>query len=261
MKEVRGMQIFRASTTPDHQVPVAVVRRKSDWLPKIGVRDGLDVAYEPTFDFDEATLPTMGMIRELPSDGRLIRPDIAGWLRVEDALKLYEMARFSSGDVLELGTYQGLSAWILAMGVRDSGMSGRRVLTVDLFEAPSRVAQRNLEERGCAKWVDFHVGDALAAAEELLVVGRRFGFAFIDHSHEYNDMMAINDRYLPGLLPAGSFALFHDFTSPRNTDNRNAGHSSEEYGVAAACRDAFISGSFEYWGAFGACGLFRRSSL
>src|SRR5262249_44886716 len=42
----------------------------------------------------------------------LIDIDIPGWLRREDALKLYEMAYFTNGHILELGTYQGLSTAI-----------------------------------------------------------------------------------------------------------------------------------------------------
>src|ERR1700728_4334116 len=46
---------------------------------------------------------------------------IPGWLAPEDALKLYELAYFSPGPILEIGMYCGRSTTILATAVADSG--------------------------------------------------------------------------------------------------------------------------------------------
>ncbi|MEP7293513.1 MAG: hypothetical protein ABI835_17135, partial [Chloroflexota bacterium] len=37
------------------------------------------------------------------------RHPIGGWLQRPDALKLYEMAYFAEGDILEIGSFHGLS--------------------------------------------------------------------------------------------------------------------------------------------------------
>src|SRR4249920_3794215 len=47
------------------------------------------------------------------SDG-MIDIGVEGWLLAADALKLYELVYFCGGDVLELGTYRGLSTSICA---------------------------------------------------------------------------------------------------------------------------------------------------
>jgi hypothetical protein len=63
----------------------------------------------------------------------MINIGIEGWLLPADALKLYEMAYFCGGDILELGTYKGLSTSIMAEASRDSG----RDFTISSYWMPS----------------------------------------------------------------------------------------------------------------------------
>jgi hypothetical protein len=53
-------------------------------------------------------------------NGKNIDLRIDGWLLREDALKLYEMAYFCQEAILELGTYHGLSTYIMAQAAQNS---------------------------------------------------------------------------------------------------------------------------------------------
>lgn len=89
--------------------------------------------YQPNFNFSGAFIDTYHQsLAEAPlKDDVLIQIKnrrwfgrvLAGFLRREDALKLYELSYFATGDILELGSYQGLSTSILAQAVRNSGQS------------------------------------------------------------------------------------------------------------------------------------------
>ena len=52
---------------------------------------------------------------------------LPGWLLEGDALKLYELARDAAGPVLEIGTYRGKSAVLMATALRDAGSDARIV--------------------------------------------------------------------------------------------------------------------------------------
>src|SRR6476469_4515402 len=67
----------------------------------------------------------------LPVDGDLIRAATPGYLRLADALALYELAYFANGDVLEMGSAWGLSTTILCRAVR-SARTGARVWSIEL---------------------------------------------------------------------------------------------------------------------------------
>ncbi|MCP4308780.1 MAG: hypothetical protein GY788_28675 [bacterium] len=53
-------------------------------------------------------------------DGPTIDHPIFGWLRRDDALLLYEMAFFSSGNILEFGTHRGLSSSVMSEALTDA---------------------------------------------------------------------------------------------------------------------------------------------
>ncbi len=71
--------------------------------------------YRPTFDFPGefinrshqffSSCPVKDGILIQLKDRRWFGRPIEGWLTREDALKLYEIAYFATGDILELGSY------------------------------------------------------------------------------------------------------------------------------------------------------------
>ncbi len=203
--------------------------------------------WRPTFRFRGPFLdPFHASLAVAGADG-LIDLGIEGWLRPADALKLYELAVFSPGDLLELGTYHGLSTHIQghAMAASDPRL---RLTSLELDPELAAVARTQLVQPGRH---DVVVGDARESGARLVAAGRRFGLAFVDHSHE-GALVAVACEQLKRLVVPGGFALFHDYNDVRN--GREPG-----YGVFGAVRDAFADRSFAFWGCYGCTGLFRRA--
>ncbi len=189
---------------------------------------------------------------EVPRD-RMIDLGIEGWLLPDDALKLYELAYFGGGDILELGTFHGLSTSIMAKALVAAG-GARSIETVDLDPQLSRKAQENLTSLPGSDRVRFHSSDASAAVARFHAQGRSFGLVFVDHSHRYQHVVP-TCRILWSVVEPGGFVLFHDFNDPRNDDPKNP-----EYGVYQAVADGLSRKHFEFWGVYGCAGLFRRTS-
>lgn len=89
--------------------------------------------YEPSYDFGG---PRLGEAHESAADAVA---GIPGWLRPEDALKLYELAYHASGPILEIGTYRGKSGTLMAMALRDAGRP-QLVVSVDVDPAAAPAA-------------------------------------------------------------------------------------------------------------------------
>jgi predicted O-methyltransferase YrrM len=232
-----------------------VVQHSETWVPDDEIGNRI-LPYLRTYEADGSDLYIDDTHRSLASspveDGILINLGIPGWLRIEDALKLYELAYYSAGDIVELGFFQGLSTSILASAIRDSQDKQRVVSTIDLNPELLEGAQRHIDERGLHEYVRFTSGDAVEFAKQFIAAGRRFNFAFVDHSHAYKDMLVICD-YLPALINPGGFCLFHDYNDIRNRDLNDA-----DYGVSRAVREKFRPEDFEFYGIFGCTGLYRR---
>jgi cephalosporin hydroxylase len=189
-----------------------------------------------------------------PAKEHLIDLGIDGWLRREDALKLYELAYFAPGPILEIGSYHGLSTSILARAVADSGSESRdrRIVSVELDQAAQAVARGHLERLGLAANVTFVHNDAAAYCAQAAAAEERFAFAFIDHDHAYASVLPVC-RELPNLTFPGAFCLFHDWLDARNFQPEEAG-----YGVFGATRDGLDPQEFPFYGVFGVAGLYRR---
>lgn len=177
---------------------------------------------------------------------------IEGWLTPEEALKIYELAYFCKENILQLGTYKGLSASVIIQAIRDGG--GIRTLdTVEINHGLSENAKttlnnvfENLTE------ANFHVNDGTLFMDPLIVQNKKYGFIFIDHWHGYKAVQTSAIR-LHRLLSPGGFVLFHDYLDVKNF---NAEDSS--YGVYQAVNDVLLTDTrFLYCGAFGSSALFR----
>lgn len=146
--------------------------------------------------------------------GRMDQPfwidlGVDGYLLHSEAMKLYELAYFSDGDVLELGTYKGLSTSIIARALNDSGRPNRlHTCGIDLNF--SSAAKQFIQNRRGGDRVTFHVKDATEFLDELIRDGKTFGMAFIDHWHGYEATYAAASR-LASLLKDGGFAMFHNY--------------------------------------------------
>ncbi len=190
-----------------------------------------------------------GMLIQI-KDRRWFGTPIPGWLRREDALKLYELAYFSTGDILELGCYQGLSTSILARATLNSGRA-RRIDTVDLDPFCTGATRRHLRSLGLDRNVTVHRDDATAVVARFAAQGKRFGFVFIDHSHVYQPVYDVC-RGLADVTAPGGFCLFHDFNDSRNRDPND-----HDYGVYQAVTNGLDQERFQFCGIYGCTGLYR----
>jgi len=173
-----------------------------------------------------------------------------GWLRREDALKLYELAWHARGDILELGCYHGLSTSILARAVHATDRT-RRIHTCDLRADRVKHTLRNVARFGLGRYVHAEALDAIELTRRFADAGRQVEFAFVDHSHAYEPVLQVC-RLLDRVIAPGGFVYFHDFNDARNH------RENPDYGVFQAVMDGLSPEAFEFWGTYGCAGLYRR---
>jgi SAM-dependent methyltransferase len=176
---------------------------------------------------------------------------IRGSLRREDALKLYELAYFADGDVLELGCNLGLSTSILSRANHDAGLA-KSIYTNDLDARYLDWTRKALEDLRLVSNLHFYPGDAVQYCQQLASEQRQFAFAFVDHSHAYEPVYGVCES-LPQIIKPGGLVLFHDYN-----DYRNPRPDFADYGVAQAVIDALAGTAFEFYGLFGCTALYRK---
>ena len=242
--------------------PTVKHRNEDTWLTleETAVEKRFDMVYKPTYDFPGEFID--GYHRWL-SRTPIYPPHVAegcidigveGWLLPADALKLYELAYFNT-DVLELGTYKGLSATIMSHAIVNSGRGGC-IVTVDLDPNAQTIAREGINRRLVPGREDIHyfVFDAAAFVRGLYdrPEPRAFELAFVDHSHTYEAMVEICP-ILHHVVKPGGFLLLHDYN-----DQRNANSAADDFGVYQAVQEYLSKDHFDFYGVYGACGLYRR---
>jgi predicted O-methyltransferase YrrM len=251
-KFLQGLRDFaRSSPRPRPEA----TRDLQSWV-ELGEISPTFGAYRKTFEFPDDFIDSNHRRIATAPMGRLDNPllidlGIDGFLSTSDALKIYEMAYFSEGDVLELGTHRGLSTSIIASAL-DAKRRGR-IATVDLDQDAKRLASKNIKGKPGARRVSFMFGDAAEVMDRLIAKRAKFGFIFVDHWHGYDATRDAAERSKQLLLPGG-FILFHDYTDLGNAD------PNHPYGVYQAVRDVIVADPrFEFYCVSGCCGLFRFS--
>jgi len=237
------------------QRPRALFRHLDTFLslPDTSVDRRFDRPFCKTYDYagDFIDRQHQSFITCPERDG-MIDIGIDGWLLPDDAMKLYEMAYFSNGNILELGTYRGLGTSIIASAVNAAG-SVSKIISVDIDPEHIDHAKISLQGRPGWKQTRLIVDDANAAIAGFSAKNETFGFAFVDHSHRFEDMIPTCQRLRHIVSPSG-FALFHDFNDPRNPDPNN-----DDYGVYQAVTYGLDQQFWEFWGIYGCAALYRRT--
>jgi cephalosporin hydroxylase len=235
-------------------MPPALLRHPDSFLtlPDTSADRRGDMPYRKTYDFPGETIGPQhqALTARLHPTG-MIDIGIEGWLLPPDALKLYEMAYFADGDILELGAYRGLSAFVMNGACNDSGVE-RVIVSIDLDPFAVEASRERLHAApgGTRAW--FFNDEGAATVRNLAGIKRQFGFAFIDHSHRYEHVFDVC-QILHRVMALGGFALFHDFNDPRNSRPQDL-----DYGVYQGAMDGLRQDRLEFWGIFGCTGLFRR---
>jgi predicted O-methyltransferase YrrM len=201
-----------------------------------------DVSYEPTWTHDGGRWLNARHERVLDTIGA-----IEGLLYAEDAQKLYELAWFSPGPILEIGTFRGLSTVVMAAALADSG-NRARIVSADI-DAPGLAAARaSLNRLGLGDRVTLVHGEAhalLRAAPEL-----RPGLVFVDGDHSLRGARA-DLRALAPVVPRGAIVVLHDYEGYEADD-------PYAIRVAEAAAGSWLADDAEFLGRFGLCGVFVR---
>lgn len=201
-----------------------------------------DPSYAPSYRFDGADLGD-----EHRRIGQIVGA-IPGWLRPEDELKLYELAYFAPGPILEIGTYRGRSTTIMARAARAG--AGAMLISVEVDPQAQRAAAAALAAHDVAGRVLLVRGSAAAAGRRLR--GLTPSLTFVDGDHSL-DGVRRDLTTLEPLVPRGGLLLFHDFQYARS-DNALAASIAVKDGVEGS----WVSRQCDFGGEFGCCGLFRR---
>lgn len=208
--------------------------------------------YQPTYHYNGQYLNEHHQFYSIcPTDDFCIQIGIKGWLQPADALKIYELAYFSQGDILELGCHQGLSASILSQANKDNG-NKKYIITNDIQENFLHIAANNLEERKLSNKISYHLGDAAELCRTLAKEGRSFDLVFIDHDHSYSAVLDVCNE-LRKIVNTGGMCLFHDYNTIRNLNDEN-----KDYAVYQAVHDGLPTTEFDFYGIYGCTGLFRK---
>ncbi len=188
----------------------------------------------------------------LPVDGVLIRGPVPGYLRLADALALYELAYFADGDVLELGTMHGLSTGILCTAVRNAG-AGTTVVSIEFARKFQRSTARAIRAASLRDHHRLIRGEAGDEVDALARAGAVFGAVFVDHDHAYAPTARLC-RQLDAVLRTDGIALFHDLDDERNRTQ------PDEYGIHRAVAELIARPGYAFAGVVGCCGIVRKAA-
>ena len=190
-------------------------------------------------------------IAELPAPEGLIVTDVQGFLRPADALALYELAYFATGDILELGSAWGLSTTILCRAAANAGR-GSQVWSVELDPEFQKATAHAVSSHGLEPQYRALPGDANRVMGDLIAHRRTFSVMFVDHDHGYDAVHSACDA-LPRLLLPGGMALFHDFNDDRNSTEAG------QYGIYRAVSELVADPEVSFLGTIGCCALVHRA--
>lgn len=132
---------------------------------------------------------------------------VDGFLHCAELDKLVELA--TGRDVLEIGSYRGLSAWGMAH-------TAKSIMCVDTFKAWTNGQTQDTELTTLGAFLDAtrgfaNVAHMVGTSEEAgRQIRRTYDFIFLDAMHTYEDVKADLERWWPCLQSGGVMAL-HDY--------------------------------------------------
>lgn len=206
-----------------------------------------DRTYLPSYEFGA---PTLGDRHERIGEAVW---HIPGWLEPEDALKLYELAWFANGPVLEIGTYCGRSAVIMATAAADRG-GGVPVVSLDTDPTVIPFARRAAQAHGVQDRLLFACTSVGVFFETIPSFSPTLVFVDADHSAAgvQADLAGLEGHVAPGGL-----LLFHDYLTQQLPRTDGFPVSAGPIEVQQVIDGSWVSEQCEFAGTFGCSALFR----
>jgi len=200
-----------------------------------------DLTYAPSWQLDDGRWLNARHERVLDTIGA-----IEGLLYAEDAQKLYELAWFAAGPILEIGTYRGLSTAVMAVALADAD-NPARIVSVDIDAAGLAAARASLQRLGAGDRVTLVHGEAGRLLRSLPL---RPGLVFVDGDHTLAGVRA-DLRALEPVVPRGAIIALHDYEGYQDADPYSVR-------VAEAVERSWLARDGEFIGRFGLTGVFVR---
>ncbi|MBK8176174.1 MAG: class I SAM-dependent methyltransferase [Rhodospirillales bacterium] len=147
---------------------------------------------------ETATLPGAGM-QISPEQGQLM----ALLLKLSGARR-----------VIEIGTFTGYSALVMALALPDDG----RIIACDVSEEWTAVARRYWAEAGIAGKIDLRIAPALETVRSLIDDGQAGGFDFVFIDADKENIAAYYEAGLVLLRPGGLIAVDNTLWNGRVAD-------------------------------------------
>lgn len=135
--------------------------------------------------------------------------EIPGWLTDEEGEALYQLAKECTGRgvIVEIGSWKGKSTTCLGLGSKAG--KGVPIFAIDPH-ADYRFGEfkENMDRAGIAELVTPVASTSQAKADDF---HEPIELLFIDGSHEYEDVKADFDQWVPKVVDGGTVAV-HDTT-------------------------------------------------
>lgn len=214
-------------------------------MPELVVRpEKHDLSYAPSWSVGDDRFLSPRHERVLDTIGA-----IEGLLYTEDAQKLYELAWFATGPILEIGTFRGQSTAVMAAALEDAG-NPARIVSVDIDAAGLAAARASLDGLGFGERVTLVHGETRRLLRAAPVL--RPGLVFVDGDHTLRGARADLEALEPA-VPAGAIVALHDYEGYQDEDPYSVR-------VAEAASRSWLARQGEFIGRFGLCGVFVRRS-
>jgi SAM-dependent methyltransferase len=153
--------------------------------------------------------------------------EIDGWLSLDEANSLYEVASSLKGDapvVVEIGVWQGRSVYIISRALKEK--AGAKIYCIDPFNADSSPEEAEIYRSRSSKFQKslkdrfLEISETHGFRQKIEVLeGYSFDFApswsrpidflYIDAGHTY-EAVARDFKEWSGFVREGGYILFHD---------------------------------------------------
>jgi cephalosporin hydroxylase len=206
-----------------------------------------DREYRPSYDWGS---PTLGDRHERIADAVW---HIPGWLAPEDALKLYELAYFATGPIIEIGMYCGRSTTILATAVEDRG-SKIPIISLDTDPFAISMTKRSLQMHSVERHVILTCSSIQAFVQAAPFLKASLVFLDADHSEA---AVTADIGALRECTREGTLVLFHDYLPMTLPQTEGFPVSPGPIEVKEAVGRSWIATEAKFAGTFGASALFQ----